>query len=138
MQKIVLDTNVLVTALIQYSYPHLIVHELFLEDKIKLCFSDSLMSEYYEVLNRKKFCKFPDFYVRAQSMLADIELNSIHFTPQFKVNIISDKDDNKLLELAKAAKANFIITGNTNDFTMQKFGKTKIVSPKEYWKSFKN
>ncbi len=40
-------------------------------------------------------------------------------------------DDNKLLELSDECNANFLITGNTNDFTMTKFKKTKIVTPSE-------
>ena len=55
MQKIILDTNVLVSSLIQRSYPYLIVNEIFTETKIELCVSDNLLHEYYEVLNRRKF-----------------------------------------------------------------------------------
>lgn len=49
MLKVILDTNVLVSALIQRSYPHLIINELFINDRFKLCLSDALMAEYYEV-----------------------------------------------------------------------------------------
>jgi len=51
--------------------------------------------------------------------------------------IISDKDDNKLLELAEESKADFLITGNTNDFTIKTFRNTRIVTPKEYWDHYK-
>ncbi len=47
--------------------------------------------------------------------------------------MISDKDDNKLLELAEVYKAEFLITGNHNDFTMSEYKTTKIITPKEYW-----
>ncbi|KXK23774.1 MAG: hypothetical protein UZ12_BCD005002416 [Bacteroidetes bacterium OLB12] len=57
MQRIVIDTNVFVSALIQKSYPYLIIHELFLTDKIMLCISDPVFEEYYAVLGRKKFFK---------------------------------------------------------------------------------
>jgi uncharacterized protein len=46
MQKIVLDTNVIVSSLIQRNFPNLIVNELFIEDKFQLCISDELMAEY--------------------------------------------------------------------------------------------
>lgn len=36
MQKVVIDTNVVVSALIQKNYPFLIIDELFLESKIRL------------------------------------------------------------------------------------------------------
>ena len=51
MQKIVIDTNVIVSSLIQRSYPNLIISELFIEDKFQLCISDELMAEYYDVLS---------------------------------------------------------------------------------------
>lgn len=41
------------------------------------------------------------------------------------------------LELADISKADFIITGNTNDFTMQIYNQTRILTPKEYWEEFK-
>lgn len=72
MQKIVIDTNVIVSALIQRNYPYLIVNDLFIEDKFKLCVSDELLTEYYEVLTREKFAKFQDFFIKAESLLAYI------------------------------------------------------------------
>jgi hypothetical protein len=38
-----------------------------------------------------------------------------------------------ILELADECVADFVITGNTNDFTFPEYKQTKIVSPKEYW-----
>jgi putative PIN family toxin of toxin-antitoxin system len=137
MQKIVIDTNVLVSGLIQQGYPYLIVNNLFIEQKISLCVSYELLAEYYEVLKRKKFSRYPDFLSKAESLLAQIETKSITYTPKFKLDIISDKDDNKLLESASESNANFLITGNTNDFTMKKYRRTSIVSPKDYWNSYK-
>jgi uncharacterized protein len=135
MPKVVLDTNVLVSALIQRSYPFFIVDKLFLEGKIQLCISDELLKEYYEVLNRKKFSKYPDFVARAEILLADIETKASKYIPKTKVSLIKDLDDNKLLELAAESTAAFLVTGNTNDFTMTKFKKTRIVSPKEFWEA---
>lgn len=50
MQKVVIDTNVIVSSLIQRSYPHKIIFDLFIDDKFLLCVSEELISEYYEVL----------------------------------------------------------------------------------------
>lgn len=88
------------------------------------------------VFRRKKFYKYPDFTNRAETLIADIETKSIRFSPKNKLTIISDKDDNKLLELAEECKADFLITGNTNDFTIKKYKLTKIVTPKEYWEKY--
>jgi putative PIN family toxin of toxin-antitoxin system len=58
MQKIIIDTNVLVSALIQRNYPFYIVDNLFSNKEIQLCISDELFEEYYAVLNRENFLGF--------------------------------------------------------------------------------
>jgi len=133
MQKIVIDTNVIVSSLIQRSYPYRIVFDLFIEDKICLCISQPLMAEYYTVLERPKFVQFSEFTAKARIVLANIEMKATCYKPRIILNLITDKDDNKILELADECAADFIITGNTNDFTFPEYKKTKIVTPKEYW-----
>jgi uncharacterized protein len=136
MQKIVIDTNVLVSSLIQRSYPYHIVIEIFSNDKIQVCLSDELFTEYFNVLNREKFSKFPDFIANAQALLIDIEKIAVRYIPTVRLEIIKDLDDNKLLELAETCHADFLITGNTNDFTLSDYKGTKIVTPKEYWTDY--
>jgi putative PIN family toxin of toxin-antitoxin system len=91
------------------------------------------MEEYYEVLNRDKFARFADFKAKADIVLADMHRRAIFFQPQQRVQVIKDPDDNMLLELAEESKAEYLITGNTNDFTISKYHKTAIVSPRDYW-----
>jgi len=135
MQKIIIDTNVLVSSLIQRNYPFSIVNFLITGNNLQLCISDALFLEYFEVLNRPKFSKFPEFTNNARALLVDIESKAIKFTPTKKLDIIKDVDDNKLLELAEVSHADFLITGNTNDFTMETFRSTRIVTPKQYWEN---
>lgn len=137
MQKIVIDTNVIVSSLIQRNYPNFIITELFIEDKFQLCISDELMAEYYEVLTRPKFVKFQDFFIRAEALLADIEAKATKYYPTIKLELISDDDDNMILELADECNADFVITGNTTDFTFLTYKQTKILTPKEYWDNYK-
>lgn len=68
-----------------------------------------------------------------KTLLVDIEKRAVKYIPTTKIEIIKDPDDNKFLELAETSKADFLITGNTKDFTLVKYKRTKIVSPKEYW-----
>lgn len=137
MQKIVVDTNVLVSALIQRSYPFHIINEIFFDNLIQLCISDKVLEEYYEVLYRDKFFKYRDFVSKAEQLLTDIEEKSTKYQPKIKLQLIKDKDDNKFLELADECHADFLITGNTNDFALLKYKKTKIVTPKDYWEKYK-
>ncbi|WP_409079688.1 PIN domain-containing protein [Salibacter sp.] len=50
---------------------------------------------------------------------------------------IKDQPDNRFLELAVASDADFLITGNTNDFTIDSVKKTKIVTPRQFGKTLK-
>ena len=136
MQKIVIDTNVIVSSLIQRGYPNLIIKDLFIEQKFQLCISDELLAEYYEVLARPKFSKFQDFFIRAEALLVEIEAKATKYNPTITLDLISDDDDNMILELADECLADFVITGNTNDFTFPVYKQTKIVTPKEYWENY--
>ncbi len=133
MQRIVIDTNVLVASLIHQSFPHLVVSLFFIDEDITWCISEEIMQEYREVLNRPKFTRYANFIANAESLLDDIEEHAIKFSPTIKLSIIGDDSDNKFLELAEECNAHFIITGNTRDFTMTSYKNTLIVSPKEYW-----
>lgn len=133
MQRIVIDTNVIVSSFIQRGYPNLIINELFIEQKFQLCISEELIAEYYEVLARPKFSKFPDFHIRAETLLAEIEAKASKYIPTITLDLISDVDDNMILELAHECSADFVITGNTTDFTFSTYKQTKIVTPREYW-----
>ena len=136
MQKIIIDTNVIVSALIQRSYPNFIIYDLFIEKKFQLCISDELMAEYYEVLSRPKFARFQDFFIRAEALLVDIESKATKYFPKITLNLISDDDDNMILELADECEADFIITGNSTDFIFPLYKQTKIINPREYWEFF--
>ena len=92
-----------------------------------------MIAEYYEVLARPKFSRFLDFFNRAEALLAEIESKATKYVPKITLDLISDADDNMILELADECVADFVITGNTNDFIFPEYKQTKIVSPKEYW-----
>jgi putative PIN family toxin of toxin-antitoxin system len=134
MIKVIIDTNVLVSALIQKSYPYYIIQAIFTSNEVQICLSDELLKEYFHVLKRQKFQSFPDFVINAQLLLVDIEQIAVQYNPTTKLHILPDSSDNKLLELAETAKADFLITGNTNDFQIAEYKGTNIVTPKTFWK----
>ncbi|MFN2262519.1 MAG: putative toxin-antitoxin system toxin component, PIN family [Psychroflexus sp.] len=136
MQKIILDTNVIVSSLIQKNYPYLIVEHCIARNAV-MCISNAILQEYLEVLSRPKFARFADFKTNAEFLIARLSEISKIYEPKVKLKIIKDEPDNRLLELADVSKADFIVTGNINDFTMEIYNKTKIVTPKEYWEEFK-
>ena len=73
MLKVIIDTNVLVSSLLQRSYPFLIVDYILAERQVELCISDDLLNECVEVLNRIKFFKYEDYAIRSKVLLSDIK-----------------------------------------------------------------
>jgi hypothetical protein len=131
MQKIVIDTNVIVSALIGSSYPRQILYNLVFEKKVIVCTSSNVFKEYIEVLSREKFRKYPEFVAKAEIALNKLYELSIRYIPSAKLAIIQDEPDNRILELAVTAQADYIVTGNTRDFTFTQYEGTKIVSPEK-------
>jgi putative PIN family toxin of toxin-antitoxin system len=91
MHKVVIDTNVLISALIGSSYPTQIVFDLVLGKKVTVCSSAEIFKEYLEVLYRKKFIKYPGFVTKAEIVLSKIDEFSIKFTPGTKLKVIKDE-----------------------------------------------
>ena len=98
-----------------------------------LCLSDVILEEYVEVLARGKFGKIQGFRHNADIVLSRIRDEARFYEPRIAVELLRDADDNKFLELALASSADFLITGNTQDFTITEFEYTRIVTPREYW-----
>ncbi len=137
MQKIIIDTNVIVSSLISNSFPAYIIYDLIFKNKVEFCLSKDIFSEYIEVLGRSKFDRFKEFKLKAEIVISKIGQISKYYEPKVKIDIIKDISDNKFLELASESFADFLITGNSQDFTITHFESTKIVSPKTYWENFR-
>jgi putative PIN family toxin of toxin-antitoxin system len=137
VQKIVLDTNVLISSIISEGIPANIIKELVLENKVILCISDSVLHEYSNVLKRDKFLKYKNFKTEADLLIEKIQYIAQRFEPNISLNLLTDKSDNKFLELSIFANTDFLITGNTNDFTEKKYQDVNVVTPREYWDEHK-
>ena len=81
MQKIILDTNVIISSLIQKNYPYLIVDHC-IEGNAVICISNAIIQEYLEVLDRPKFSKFIDFKTNADFLIARISEISETYEPK--------------------------------------------------------
>ncbi|MBW2370198.1 MAG: putative toxin-antitoxin system toxin component, PIN family [Deltaproteobacteria bacterium] len=128
MLKIVLDTNVLISALLKpHSNPAIIV-SLILDGRVILCLSQEILAEYKGVLKRNKFKGISKNNVKR--FLQEIEKKALWVEPQESVKIIkADPGDNKFFECALTARADYLITGNIKHFSFKKFKKTEIATP---------
>jgi len=133
---VVIDTNVLVSSLIgQTGYSRKIFEELIFPGKLKLCISEPVFLEYTNVLQRERFKKYPNFVNSSIALLNEIKNHCFWYDPKLAIDILDDKDDNKFIELAVEAQAEYLVTGNSNDFTIKTYMGVSICSPKEFYES---
>jgi putative PIN family toxin of toxin-antitoxin system len=136
---LVLDTNILVSYCIsQLGYSFLIIDKVVLAGKAEWIITKEILDEYSEVLSRARFIrKFPRFEHLARHLMDEIQIEGKWVFPNEKIDLLTDKTDNKFLEAAIAANSDYLITGNSLDFRIQEFRNTQIVSPQQYWNHFK-
>ncbi len=129
MIRVVIDTNVLISALLQpQGLPAQVLLMSVPGRAARLCVSGEVYAEYEEVIRRPRF-------KRSESEIADtlraIREIGIWVKPSHKVRACIDPDDDVFLECAQAARAHYIVTGNVKDFPA-KWADTLIVTPHQF------
>ncbi len=111
--RLVLDTNILISACWSPGGLEAALVRLGVERHVTLCVTEVLREEYREVSERPKFAtRRACFAELFESIAGSAEL--VDAGPA--VDEASDPDDNRLLECALAAQADWLITGNLRDF----------------------
>ena len=96
--------------------------------------SEELLREYEGVLKRPKF-KLGEKEV--ENLMKLIRGKAFKVKPSKKLTKIKkDLADNRVIECALEAQADFIVTGNKKHFPFEKFHRAKVVSPQEFTISF--
>lgn len=113
--QLVIDTNVLVSSLLQPLGPPGRILDLILLGELTPVFDDRIIIEYQHVLARPRFGFHPD---DVASILDYFRISGLHLTvPPLQV-VLPDPDDLAFLEVAFAAQAP-LITGNQRHFPNQ-------------------
>src|SRR5271166_3680724 len=124
MIRVVLDTNIVVSALLQPLGPPAQVFMQAMGGSIQMCVSGAVYAEYEEVISRPGFHRSAEVISGA---LRAIRENSLWFRPTETVQACSDPDDDMLLECAQAASADYLVTGNLRHFPASWKG-TRVVT----------
>jgi putative PIN family toxin of toxin-antitoxin system len=131
MLKLVIDTNVVISALLKQESNPALIMSLILRGICTLCLTEKIFVEYEEVSGRGKFKKLDQTSVR--EFLSALRKRASWVVPEVPVDgITKDPDDNVFLECALESKADFLITGNIHHFPGKKFHHTSIVTPNEF------
>ena len=130
---IVLDTNVIVSGVLRPYSKSAAILRLVAEGKIQMAYDLRIISEYREVLNRKKF-NFNKKIV--EEFLAQIEQDGLFVSVNPLGFHLPDQDDEPFLEVALSAKAEILVTGNKRHFPKKEYGGIKILSPGEFYNQY--
>ena len=123
--KVVLDTNVIVSALLSPSGIPARILSLVLDGIVTIVYDNKILMEYFDVLNREK--------LKIDKDLVNLVVDFIDKEGEFKTampqtTIFDDEDDRIFYELYKTGGVDFLITGNIKHFPHEK----GIVSPRKF------
>lgn len=125
--RVVLDTNVVVSAHLKEDGLERFILDLAINHKLQLFLSIEILEEYRNVLARQRLKIAPE---RVAASLHLIEEASTRVRPGHTVTAARDPDDNKFLECATEAKADYLVTGNKKHFP-KSWARTRVVNARE-------
>jgi putative PIN family toxin of toxin-antitoxin system len=126
--RLVIDTNIVVSAALKPDGLQRTVFLLAITKPAKLYVTDAILAEYREVLAR------PELRIRRGLRQQLLDLIKNHSQPVRGVRplrVAEDPDDDKFLECADAARADYLVTGNQRHFP-KFWKKTKVITPREF------
>ena len=128
--KVVLDTNVVVSGLLQPKGNPAQVLALALAGAVQVCYDQRVLAEYAEVLARPRF-KFDPAIVR--EVLTKLEADGLAAdATQVSELDLPDPDDEPFLGVALAGQVDYLVTGNLSDYPSERRRGCAVVSPAEF------
>jgi putative PIN family toxin of toxin-antitoxin system len=125
--RLVLDTNIVVSAALKPDGLQRTVVVLALTKPARWYVTEAILDEYREVLARPEL-KIPKGK-RAQ-LIRLIEKRTHLVRPARRLQVTPDADDNMFLECADAARADYLVTGNQRHFPAF-WKRTKVITSRE-------
>lgn len=127
--RIVLDTNVIVSGLLNpHGKPGTIL-QMVASRAVTICYDARIIDEYREVLLRPKF---PISEAEVDATLEQIEAAGHLVTTTPLPQNLPDPDDEPFLEVALAGGAEYLITGNVRHYPEDRRRGGRVVSPVEF------
>lgn len=126
--RLVVDTNVIVSAALKPDGLQRTVLLLAITKPARLYVTGEIIAEYHDVLSRA------ELKIRKglrQQLLQLIQNHAYPVKPSRPLQVTSDADDNKFLECADAARADYLVTGNQRHFP-KFWKKTKVITSREF------
>lgn len=120
-----LDTNILVSSVFWSGASYKIV-KLITKRKIESYTSIVILNELRRVLKSKIKYNLPE--AKVQEIIESIRMHSVLVYPKKKISIAKDPKDNKFIECAMAANADYIISGDKHLLEVGRYKNIRIVT----------
>jgi putative PIN family toxin of toxin-antitoxin system len=128
--KIVLDTNVLISGILNPSGPPGRIVDLLRSGVLQLVVDDRILFEYLDVLRRDYFLKYFEESER-EDIIEYISKNSYYTTSRVVIQSLPDECDAPFLEIALSEKVS-LVTGNLRHYPKRARKGCIVLSPKEF------
>lgn len=128
--RIVLDTNVMISALLWRGIPHQLLQAIRQRSNLQLYCSAALLEELADVLTRPSLSKqLAAIGKQAADVLMDYTsaVETIP-APPLPQPVCRDPDDDDVLALASAAQADLIVSGDQDLLVLEQFESIPIVT----------
>lgn len=132
--KIVLDTNVLISGMLNPSgYPGKII-DLLRSDVLQLVVDDRILAEYIDVLRRDYFLKYYTESDR-EDIIEYLSKNTYYSSSSVVVHNMPDRGDTPFIEMAITEDVP-LVTGNIRHFPERIRKGCVVVSPTHFLKNY--
>src|SRR3989338_3778581 len=125
--KVILDTNILISALGFGGKPRKIL-QLILDNQIRAITSSLLLAEFEDVINKK----FPQLSLYFERINRQIRRKFKIVRPKKSLDILKDDDDNSGLEAALEGKCQYVITGDKELLDLAVYKDIKIITAEQF------
>jgi putative PIN family toxin of toxin-antitoxin system len=131
--RVVVDTNVLISAVIKPSGNVGRVLLLLRDGRYTILCAQSLLAELVDVLNRPRMHhKYHLTNKDIETVVALILLRGQAVRPQRQITICRDPKDNKFLKATFAGDADAIVSGDEDLLSLNSFEGIPIISPRDF------
>ena len=125
--KVVLDTNVLIDGIKDdYSYEKQII-DAVRKGEIEAYANHQTIQENKLIMRR--LIENPEYEQEINDLLSQIT----QVVNRRQINIVRDPEDNKILESAVEAGADYLITRDNDLLSLEKYENVQIVNPSQFW-----
>lgn len=136
--KVILDANIIIGFLLTKGYIVSSIFDYWERDTFALLISDDILKEYTSTLKRLIDLRIINKY-HANALLRKIFKKAKKINVVLKLNISSDKKDNRYLECAKTGKADYLVTRDRGHLLLiKRFKYTTIISASKFLEVLKN